>query len=383
MASSTEGLFDVGSCTLNTLHGARVDQMLTPEGMVKIITAEAPATFIPPEDLETPGAVQGIVRAKRVVAHGSGDGSSQTIQECREVCPCELFDCVAEAGAVELTRGCAPSPRPLHPHSPPLTHSTACRWDSGLPPHLSPPTVRLVRRLNWFAQMATTVMQCHAHRLLHGQLRPEHALLDAGDNPKLVGFEPLSWRQLRRGASRGAEHVLRPVHHLDAPELHGRSHATGTELQAADVWALGVLGIAIFAGRPPLVTGHGIVELPLGMQEGVPTAVVSMLTAMLNASPADRPTMPEVVSRAMTLRAQGDSLTTTEVHLSSLVDCRYSGIEMARTDSKLSELSDAPTRPPSLTTMDPSHVASSPRLATLQAKLRTLQVLTARPPLDA
>jgi len=177
--------------------------------------------------------------------------------------------------------------------------------------------------------------------------------------------------------------VLRPVHHLDAPELHGRSHATGTELQAADVWALGVLGIAIFAGRPPLVTGHGIVELPLGMQEGVPTAVVSMLTAMLNASPADRPTMPEVVSRAMTLRAQGDSLTTTEVHLSSLVDCRYSGIEMARTDSKLSELSDAPTRPPSLTTMDPSHVASSPRLATLQAKLRTLQVLTARPPLDA
>ena len=139
MASSTEGIFDVGSCTLNTLHGARVDQMLTPDGMVKIITAEAPATFIPPEDLETPGAVQGIVRAKRVVAHGSGDGSSQTIQECREVCPCELFDCVAEAGAVELTRGCAPSPRPLHPHSPPSP--TALRADGiAVSPHapLSP-----------------------------------------------------------------------------------------------------------------------------------------------------------------------------------------------------------------------------------------------------
>uniref|UniRef100_A0A7S0HCG5 Protein kinase domain-containing protein n=1 Tax=Phaeocystis antarctica TaxID=33657 RepID=A0A7S0HCG5_9EUKA len=340
MASPFEGLFDVGSCTLNTLHGARVDQMLTPDGMVKIITPEAPATFVPPEDLQTPGAVQGIVRAKRVFEYGTGDGSSQTIQEYREVCPCELFDTVAEAGAVELTRG-----------------------------------------LNWFAQMATTVMQCHAHHLLHGQLRPEHALLDAEDNPKLVGFEPLSWRQLRRGASRGAEHALRPVHHLDAPELHGRSHATGSELQAADVWALGVLGVAIFAGRPPLVTGLGTVELPLGMQ-GVPTAVISMLTAMLNASPADRPAMPEVVSRALTLRAQGDSLATTEVHLSSLVDCRWGGIEMARTDSKLSELSDAPTRPPSLTMMDPT-AASSPRLATLQAKLRTLQVLTARPPLDA
>lgn len=223
-------------------------------------------------------------------------------------------------------------------------------------------------------------MQCHAHHLLHGQLRPEHVLLDAEDNPKLLGFEPLSWRQLRRGFSKGAEHALRPVHHLDAPELHGRSHAAGSELHAADVWALGVLGIAIFAGRPPLVTGHGSIELPIGMQ-GVPSTVVAMLTAMLNASPADRPTMPEVAARAIALGAQGGSLTT-EVHLSSLVEGRWGGVEMARTDSKLSELSEAPTRPPSLTEMHPS-AASSPRLATLQAKLRTLQVLTARPPLDA
>ena len=243
--------------------------------------------------------------------------------------------------------------------------------------------MRLVRRLSWFAQMSTTVMQCHAHHLLHGQLRPEHALLDAGDNPKLLGFEPLSWRQLRRGSSRGAEHALRPVHHLDAPELHGRSHATAPELQAADVWALGVLGVAIFAGRPPLVTGQGAVELPPGMQEGVPTAVLSMLSAMLHASPADRPSMSEVVSRAVALTAQGESLSTTEVrHLGSLVGCRLSGVEMARNDSKLSELSDAPTRPPSLTAIDPSHVASNPRLKNLQAKLQTLQTLIARPPLD-
>ena len=220
--------------------------------------------------------------------------------------------------------------------------------------------------------MATTVMQCHAHHLLHGQLRPEHALLDAGDNPKLLGFEPLSWRQLRRGASRGAEHALRAVHHLDAPEL-----------QAADVWALGVLGVAIFAGRPPLVTGQGAVELPPGMQEDVPTAVLSMLSAMLRASPADRPSMSEVVSRAVALTAQGESLSTTEVrHLGSLVGCRLSGVEMARNDSKLSELSDAPTRPPSLTAIDPSHVPSNPRLKNLQAKLQTLQTLIARPPLD-
>ena len=146
MASSTEGLFDVGSCTLNTLHGARVDQFITPDGLTKIISAEAPATFIPREDLETPGAVQGIVRAKRVIEHGAGDGSSQTIQEYREVCPCELFDCVAEAGAVELTRGCAPPPRPLHPHSPP-SPTTLLAHEIAVITHapLSPPAVCLVQ----------------------------------------------------------------------------------------------------------------------------------------------------------------------------------------------------------------------------------------------
>ena len=55
MASSSEGGFDAYSCTLNTLHAARVDQMLTPDGMVKIITAEAPQTFIPPARERTHG----------------------------------------------------------------------------------------------------------------------------------------------------------------------------------------------------------------------------------------------------------------------------------------------------------------------------------------
>ena len=63
MASSSEGGFDAYSCTLNTLHAARVDQMLTPDGMVKIITAEAPQIFIPPEDLETPASARRSVRS--------------------------------------------------------------------------------------------------------------------------------------------------------------------------------------------------------------------------------------------------------------------------------------------------------------------------------
>ena len=119
MTSSTlPGMvFDVGRGPLNTLHSAGVDRMLTPDGLLKTIAAEAPATFIRPEDLATPVAVRGIVRAKRFLDHGADGSLHRNIQEYRELCACELFDCVAEAGAVELTRGCVPPRRPSRTQS--------------------------------------------------------------------------------------------------------------------------------------------------------------------------------------------------------------------------------------------------------------------------
>ena len=83
MASSSEGGFDAYSCTLNTLHAARVDQMLTPDGMVKIITAEAPQTFIPPKDLETRAhAVRPLIRSP---GQTWWPGSRVELARCREL----------------------------------------------------------------------------------------------------------------------------------------------------------------------------------------------------------------------------------------------------------------------------------------------------------
>ena len=150
--------------------------------------------------------------------------------------------------------------------------------------------------------MATAVMHCHAHGLLHGQMRPEHVLMDADGSARLLGFEPPCWRQLRRGTSAGSAHALRPTHYMDAPELQGRTHALAAELQAADVWALGVLGTAIIAGRPPLFSGKsdGSVEMPIGMQAS-PAAETALLASLLCADPADRPAVHDVVSQAKKL----------------------------------------------------------------------------------
>ena len=373
MMATSAPPFSVGGATLVALHAARADQKLTPEGnLLKVVRPEAPSTCIPAADRETPAEVVGIVRARRIVAPGSSPHRS--IEEHRELCSCELFDCVAAAGGVDLTQGCAPVKHLAHYPRPPLP-------DIERSPY--------VRRLTWFSQLAKTILQCHAHGLLHGQLRPEHVLLDDDSHIKLLGFEPPSWRQLRRGASKGSAHVLRPIHHLDAPELHGRSHAPAAKLQVADVWGLGVLGTAIIAGRPPLVTSHGGIEMPIGMQ-GVPVAVILLLESMLSAAPAERPPMQEVMAQASALTAdlrRQLPLAAVKLGDSSCEGARVGGLALARTDSKLSEMSDAPTRPPSLVamaspTLAPAGAAKTPRMESLQAKLRTLEVLSARPRLE-
>ena len=86
MASSSEGGFDAYSCTLNTLHAARVDQMLTPDGMVKIITAEAPQIFIPPEDLETPASARTVRPLIRSPGQTWWPGSRVELARCRRAC---------------------------------------------------------------------------------------------------------------------------------------------------------------------------------------------------------------------------------------------------------------------------------------------------------
>ena len=110
----------------------------------------------------------------------------------------------------------------------------------------------MLRAVRWLSKIVDAISHAHQHGLSHGQLRPEHLLL-RNDDPTLLGFDPSVWRQLKRGPSHGDKLALRPRDRegRDAPELAGQSHASFSELAAADIWALGVLFVSMLLGEPP------------------------------------------------------------------------------------------------------------------------------------
>ena len=110
----------------------------------------------------------------------------------------------------------------------------------------------MLRAMRWLSKIVDAISHAHQHGMSHGQLRPEHLLL-RNDDPTLLGFDPSVWRQLKRGPSHGDKLALRPRDRegRDAPELAGQSHASFSELAAADIWALGVLFVSMLLGEPP------------------------------------------------------------------------------------------------------------------------------------
>ena len=309
--------------SLDALLMARDDQVLTPDG--NLIKSVAPAIQIDQvraEDLQSPDGIEGIVRTRRIVL---GPGR---VEEHRELCSSELFDAVAVMGGMGLSQG-----------------------------------------LSWLREMVTAVSSCHEQGLTHGQIRPEHVMLDAAGTVKLLGFGPVAWRQVCRGPSIGDEHALRPTQRLDAPELQGRSHATIAEMQSADVWALGVIFAAVLAGEPPRVTSTGDVEMPVGLQSQT-VAVRMLLQLMLSTVPDSRLSVRQ-------LDAEVTKLMTAPMKRARSDGGASPSLDMARTDSGLSEISDAPTRNASLKDLEPtagiSRPPSSPHLDALYAKLRTLE----------
>lgn len=341
------------------LHTFRADQRLIGDRIVKAIAPKGDVVPIRPPHDETPMHLQGLVHTRRVAQ------APHRAEEHREVCSTDLFDAVLSLGGAltggDLMQGCGVQRLKLHgrcAHGP-------CR---ARPLMRAPPP----RRLSWFAQMATTVAHAHAHGLLHGQLCPEHVLLGgaSGEEVKLLGFDPLIWRQVRFGASIGEQHALRRPGVHDAPELAGRTHASVSELAAADVWSLGVMLTAILAEEPPQCVHSEGVRLPAAI-DAAPLGVRHLLNAMLNVTPSERPSSSAVQAHAEALlRTRGEQGTTAPAMLASpassgtstsglslsLAARDVSAITMDRTESTLStfsdDLSEAPTRASSLMALE-------------------------------
>jgi len=243
------------------LHTFRDDQKLVNDCIIKVFSPAGPVTLHSAHDSETPSHMSGLVRTRRVfVPPGPAE-------EHRELCSSDLFDTVLSMGG-SLTGG------------------------------------SLMQGLYWFAQMAQTVAECHALGLVHGQLRPEHVLLSAdGQSVKLLGFDPLSWRQLRFGPSIGNHHALRRAGLHDAPELAGRQHASESELAASDMWALGVLLTAILVEEPPvLAPSRAEIHWPRAVSLA-PAPLQQLLASLLSLTPSERPSSAAVADHAQAMLA--------------------------------------------------------------------------------
>ena len=119
--------------------------------------------------------------------------------------------------------------------------------------------------LNWAIQLAGALVHCHAFGAVHGQLHPENLLLK-GEVLQVVGFYccappilppdgPLSENASSPPISPTEPSTdqrveLRPYDAIDAPELHRRTHAFGSELASCDIWALAVLLNWLLTGKP-------------------------------------------------------------------------------------------------------------------------------------
>ena len=155
-----------------------------------------------------------------------------------------------------------------------------------------------------FAQITGAVAHSHSCGVAHGQLRPEHVLLDDKETIQLLGFV----HHTKHGSI-----PLRPVRPLDAPEWHrdgGLGSCPAAKLLAADVWALGVLLLVLLNGGQPfnspipercpryaafLCTG-ALTDLIGPAAAGLPEWLSSLIVRSLQPDPAERPTASQLVA---------------------------------------------------------------------------------------
>lgn len=158
---------------------------------------------------------------------------------------------------------------------------------------------QLEEALNYFAQAASGIAHCHAHGVVHGQLRPEHVLLGNSGQVQVVGFNTA---RVSDGKSVSPLVPLRPLRALDAPELHTAASVISAEdLKAADIWSLGTLLLAMLMGSPPFAssvegTKEGLSAQVCEQLGVLPERMRTTLVAMLQPAPSARPSAAEVAS---------------------------------------------------------------------------------------
>lgn len=150
-------------------------------------------------------------------------------------------------------------------------------------------------RLLW--RMATCLRELHRAGFLHGDLKPEHILVDDNDQPVLIDF---GLAQQSAGTTTAGGTPL-----YMAPELFQGTPAS----VESELYSFGALSYQLAAGQPPF-TGDTLrsvikahIESPVPeLGSDIPARAQALIRRLLNKEPSDRPGLDEVVE---TLRPDG------------------------------------------------------------------------------
>ncbi len=143
----------------------------------------------------------------------------------------------------------------------------------------------LTERIGVFRQLTEALAALHATDLVHGDLKPEHVLIDQQGNLSLIDLEsPEDPARLSPG-------------HAAPERLEGAPSS-----KAADLWALGIIGWSLLMDRPP--DSSGVAPDPRHHRP-LPATLARLLQDLLAPLPEARPSAAEAVVRAA--RMGGDT----------------------------------------------------------------------------
>ncbi len=162
------------------------------------------------------------------------------------------------------------------------------------------------RTLSIVGQTATALSVAHAQGLVHRDVKPGNLLIMPDGRVKITDF----------GIARIADQVpltatgqvMGTAQYL-APEQATGQPATGS----SDIYALGVIGYELLAGRRPFSGESQIAialaqvnDAPPALPETIPTPVRALIASMLAKDPADRPASAELLAEAVAAIRRND-----------------------------------------------------------------------------
>jgi len=204
----------------------------------------------------------------------------------------------------------------------------------------------------YFQQLVQGVKHCHSIGVIHGDLKPENLLLDAGDTLLISDFG-VATLQERHGTPCELHDACGTLEYV-APEVLSGEGYSG---YASDIWSMGVTLFVFLAGKLPFhgSTGpklakriaQGTLKYPLWFS----ASARSLISAMLDVNPVTRATVADIEAHEW---MQGPTCPSSE-HSSS--SSSSSSMSFGRLSSCSS--SGGGRMSPSRTTSDPFRTATA------------------------